>query len=198
MSKNTQNQAKFRERIIELIDIQNKKKEALSEKRNQSKVDNSLDVGQFVMIKNRQIVLGTSKKLSHKFEVIPYKITAKTKNGYYCTNLVTKSLVLRHYDDLKIIKISQNTDPTTTVPPEIATLLYSIDLGSLNEEFSIPSKQNPVKRKTRQQTLIEEEKNKLISQDLFNFQNDMDMEEFVSFSQNETNSQYLSMKDNKL
>ena len=139
--KNTQNQAKFRERIIELIDTQNKKKEALSEKRNQSKVDSSLDVGQFVMIKNRQIVLGTSKKLSHKFETVPYKITAITKNGYYCTNVVTKSLVLRHYDDLKIIKISQNTDPKTTVPPEIAAFLYSIDLNQLNEEFNIPSKQ---------------------------------------------------------
>ena len=180
--KKTQTQEVFREKIVQLIDIQNAKKDQLTEKRNQPKQDVSLDIGQFVLIKNRQIVLGTSKKLSHKYEIIPYKITAKTKAGYYATNIVTKSLVLRHFDDLKIIKISQNTNSDLNVPTEIAEILYSIELSQLNENFQILSKSVNVKRKTRQQTTEQEKTESLLQNDLFNFVHDIENEEFVSFA----------------
>ena len=135
-----------------------------------------------MLIKNRQIVLGTSKKLSHKYEIIPYKISAKTRAGYYCTNIVTKGLVLRHFDDLKIIKISQNTNSDLNVPPEVAEILYSIELSHLNENFQILSKNVSEKRKTRQQTNEQEKTESILQNDLFNFVHDIENEEFVSFA----------------
>ena len=174
-TKNKIGVEKFREAIDELVRIQNNKKEKLRDKKNKSRVENEYFINDFVYIKNRRHFLGQTSKLRNKFELIPYVIVDKTKGGYYLKNIVSKTIALRHYDELKLIAINSELDSELNLPKEICKILYNLTADDLNSEFGFFFGEKQEKRVTRQMT---EEINKL--EDLMDDDIDLLYDDFLN------------------
>ena len=115
------------------------------------------------------------------YEAIPYKVIKVTKgNGYYLQNIVSLSVIRRHYDDLKTICIKSELDEALNLPQPVVDIMYNLKYEHLAQDF--PFLKNPSKRArvvTRQQAqdhakLLEEEQD-----DFHAFMEDMEKE--VSF-----------------
>ena len=131
----TQNQDKFREKLEPLIKIMNSKKKDAVMKRNINKQHNPFQIGDFVFPKNRYRFLGETKKFRNQYEHVPYVIVNQTKNGYYLKNLVYNNMILRHYNDLKLLKISKEIDNHMSLPKTVIEKLYSLTIDDLIEDY---------------------------------------------------------------
>ena len=181
----TQNQDQFRKQLEPLVEILNSKKKNAIQKRNVNKQSQPFQIGDFVFPKNRYRFLGETKKFRNAYEHVPYVVVNTTKNGYYLKNLIYNNLILRHYNDLKLLNISKKVDNHMSLPKIVIEKLYSLTLEDLNEDYPFIHHEKatkPVTRSAEKNTKAIKEQEKT---DLIAFATDLDDDDnFVHFALN--------------
>ena len=127
---------RFKEKINEIEKKMDVEKEKKLEIRNKNKIENKYQIGDFVLVKNRMKVVGTSTKLNLIHEKIPYKVLEFSKGGsFYLKNLVYNSVIRRHHDELIPIEIKDELTDMLNLPQELAVMLYNLKYEDINNSF---------------------------------------------------------------
>ena len=125
----------------------NKEKGKIQEKPNAKRIDANIYLEDFVMIKDRRMFIGQTKNCSQFFESVPYRVIDKTPNGFYVENLVFKNVVLRHQDELKLIKIKSENDFHLNLPNEVAEKLFQLTSDDILSNFSFHKQTNNLEKR---------------------------------------------------